>query len=282
MPPADPPVEVRAQRDLADRVPDELRESGTLTVGTDPSYPPMEYVTGEGLLSGVDIALAQAVAATLDLTPQFQPEAFSALEASVKIGRFHTGIAGLSIDPGTTWDTDVVAYLESGTKLARRAGTSIDLTSLCGHRISVMEGTTQVEELAVRSEQCTAAGAEPVDVIAEETVEKARMAVIDATVDAMVADSPVVQFAVAQDPQALELVEGVASPTALGILVDAAHPGLAHLIGDAIDALIADGSYDAILRANGLSDGAIGQTFVLPSGQAMPDHAVTGRPTAEG
>ena len=41
----DPPAEVPA---ISDHVPGALARDGLLTIGTDPSYPPMEFISADG------------------------------------------------------------------------------------------------------------------------------------------------------------------------------------------------------------------------------------------
>ena len=71
VPTAPLPTTVATDRELADRVPYQLRNRGVLDIGTDPPYRPMEYLTSDGRLTGVDVHLAQAIAAKLHLAAAF-------------------------------------------------------------------------------------------------------------------------------------------------------------------------------------------------------------------
>ncbi|MFN8126631.1 MAG: hypothetical protein U0R64_09020, partial [Candidatus Nanopelagicales bacterium] len=64
-PTASSPALARVDR-LATQVPHQLRTDGILTIGTDPSYPPMEFVSRSGTaVEGADIDLAGAVSTVL-------------------------------------------------------------------------------------------------------------------------------------------------------------------------------------------------------------------------
>ncbi len=278
VPAAPLPVEVSRDRDLAMRVPAEVSADGLLDIGTDPSYRPMEYFRTDGLLEGVDIQLAQAVAAKLGLTAAFTLEAFSALESGVRAGRFEMGIAALSVEPGDTLATDAVLYLDTGTQLARRVGSDVTLAALCGRTISALEGSVQVAQVTAQSQHCIVAGSPGVAVVAGQTIVEVVNAVLVGGAEAMVGDSPVVQSAATSYPGELELTDEVFSPASLAILTDPSFPALGEVVAAAMDSLIADGTYDAILHAFGITSGGVAQAVLLPASQppATPEPPVPG------
>jgi polar amino acid transport system substrate-binding protein len=263
------PYDVSVDRDLAEAVPDAIASDGVLDIGTDPSYRPMEYTTSEGLLTGVDVQLAQAIAAKLGLRPAFTLEAFNALEPGVRSGRFELAVATLSVGPEESLHTDAVLYLDSGTLMARSRRSTATLDDLCGRAIAALEGSSQLAGLAGQSEQCRAAGAPTITVVAGETAGELTRSVLIGKAEAMVGDSPFIQAGVRRYSTELELVDGVVAPAPLAMPVTGSE-GFAEVIATAIDALIEDGTYAAILASGGIVEGAVEQATVLPMGTSPP------------
>lgn len=259
---------------LAQRVPETVAEDGVLRIGTDPSYKPMEYVNGDQQLTGLEIQLVMAVAQKLGLTPWFDPEAFTAVEAGVRADRFELGAAALTVPPGERLTTDAVLYLPSGVRLARHQGSALQLSGMCGARIAALEGSRQLTALGEASERCEAAGSAPIIIVAFLTQEDVTRAVLTRSAEGMVADAPVVQSAVHSYPAELDLAPGEIDPAPFALLA-AAGSELSVLVAAAIDELIADGRYDEILAGFGVKQGAAGAAVVLPAGEAarqgMPD-----------
>jgi polar amino acid transport system substrate-binding protein len=267
---------VEADPALAAAVPEEIAADGFLDIGTDPSYRPMEYTDSTGRLTGVDIQLAQAIAATLDLRPIFVLEAFTALESGIRAGRFELGAAAISVQPGESLDTDGVLYLSSGTLLARSVASDATLADLCGRSVAALEGSTQLTALAAQAGTCRADGRAGITVVAGETQEAVTRSVLVGEAEAMVGDSPVVQASVRSYPGELELVDGRADPAPLAMLTPPGD-GFAEVVSRVLDGLIADGTYAAILASGGLVEGAVDTTAVLPAGTALP-----AEPSAQG
>lgn len=260
---------VAADPALAAAVPEAITADGFLDIGTDPSYRPMEYTDSTGRLTGVDIQLAQAIAATLDLQPVFVLEAFTALESGIRAGRFELGVAAISVQPGESLDTDGVLYLASGTLLARSVTSDATLADLCGRSVAALEGSTQLTALAAQARSCRADGRAGITVVAGETQDGVTRSVLVGRAEAMVGDSPVVQASVRRYSEELELVEGLADPAPLAMLAPAGD-GFAEVVSRVLDGLIADGTYAAILASGGLLEGALDSTVVLPAGTALP------------
>lgn len=260
---------VAVDEELAAAVPAAIAADGILDIGTDPSYRPMEYTDSEGRLTGVDVQLAQAVAATLDLRPAFGFEAFSALASGIRAGRFDLGVAAVSVRPGDSLDVDGVLYLASGTLLARSVGSDAELSELCGRAIAALEGSTQLSRLADLSLQCRASGQPEITLIAGETQDAVTRSVLVGQAEALVGDSPVVQSSVRLNAAELELAAGFDDPAPLAMLTPPGD-GFAAVVSQALDNLIADGTYAAILATGGIVEGAVAQTVVLPFGTPLP------------
>jgi polar amino acid transport system substrate-binding protein len=270
IPTAPPVVQVPVNPELADRVPEPLKTRGTLQVGTDPSYRPMEYRDSADRLTGLEIQLVLAVAQALGLEASFSDDAFSALQDGVAAGRYDLGAGALTLAPGESFATDAVLYLATGVQLARGTGSDLQFSDLCGARVAALEGSTQLQVLGDLSRACSAKGGPPITILAGLTQTQVTRRVLTGRADGMVADAPVAQAEVKTYPTELELAEGVRDRSAFALLTGPADgEGFAELVADAIDDLIASGAYHRILLAFGVTQGGLENAVVLPAGAPM-------------
>ena len=83
-----------------DAVWENIQRTGTIKVGTDPSWPPYQLrdeTTGE--IVGFEVDLANAVAAKLGLTIEWNDLTFDNIILSVQNGQLDMGVSGFSITP---------------------------------------------------------------------------------------------------------------------------------------------------------------------------------------
>lgn len=94
-------IACRPSSDALDRV----LESRVLRVGMDASFPPFEYVDGEGNLVGFDVDLARELAARLGVEPQFVANLpYDGLYDALTAGQVDVVISALYADPARTAD----------------------------------------------------------------------------------------------------------------------------------------------------------------------------------
>lgn len=242
---------------LAALVPAAVRADGRLTVVTDPSYPPMEFTTGDGAtVAGVDIDLATLVAARLGLGVTFVDEASGAVAPDVRSGRADVGFSALTLEQPAV--VDQVTYFRAGSQLAVTAGAPVPAPEdWCGRRIGAVEGSVQLEQLRDRSASCTHAGGAPVRIVGYGVTADAVDALLQGQLDALLSESPVVSWW--RRETSGRLVPG-GEPFAVApyaVAVSPADPALARAVQGALRSLIADGTYGEVLRRWGVEAGAI-------------------------
>lgn len=78
----------------------QIKESGELTIGTSPDYPPMEFYTldenGNRQIAGSDITLAQAIADEIGVELNITATDFNGVMANVQSGSVDMGISGFT------------------------------------------------------------------------------------------------------------------------------------------------------------------------------------------
>jgi polar amino acid transport system substrate-binding protein len=247
---------VQQDDSLASLVPDEIAGRGTLKVGTDATYAPNEFRNDNDEIVGFDIDLFNAVSEKLGLTAEYEGSTFENIIPGVQNGSYDVGVSSFTDNPEREQVVDMVTYLQAGTQWAQAADGDVDPDRPCGRSIAVQTGTVQLEDITARSEKCTADGDEAVKILQFDDQGQATNAVAVGQADAVLADSPVVAYAVQQSNDALELVGDVYDAAPYGYVV-AKNGGLAEALRAAVQSLIDDGTYADILKKWTLDGGAI-------------------------
>jgi polar amino acid transport system substrate-binding protein len=262
-----PAVEV--DEELAARVPDEIGEDGKITVGSDTSYAPSEFIAEDGkTIVGFDVDLFSAVAQKIGFEAEFESASFDSIIAGVGSGRYEVGVSSFTINPDRLAQASMISYFSAGTQWATKAGNpgDVDPENACGKRIAVQKGTVQVDDITARSAECEAAGEEAITIDQYEGQDEATAAVASGKNDATLADSPVMAYAVQQTNGQLELLGDIYDSAPYGFVVPKEQAEFAQVLADALSALIEDGTYTEILEKWGVEAGAIDTPEVDPAG----------------
>lgn len=260
------PVTVVKDDALAALVPDDVRKAGTLTVGTDASYAPNEFTVNGNQIKGMDIDLLSAVASKLGLKLTFQNGNFDSLVGGVASSKYALGVSSFTINSDRLKQITMVQYFSAGTAWAvsKNSSKKVDPNDACGLTVGVQKGTVQVDDLTARSKKCTAAGKPAITQIVEDAQAKVTADLIAGKVDAMAADSPVANWAVAQNAQSLEKVGTMYDAAPYGIAFAKNDTKFAEAVSKALEALAKDGSYKKILANWSNTEGAVSQFPVNP------------------
>jgi ABC-type amino acid transport substrate-binding protein len=126
-------------------------QQGVLRIGIDPSFPPFESDDGQGNLSGLDIALADAIVQDwsqqygVPLKVEYVYTGFDGLYDALKAGQFDIILSALPYDPLKTQDVSFThSYFNSGPVIIVREQDSKTHTyyDLAGKRVGVELGST--------------------------------------------------------------------------------------------------------------------------------------------
>lgn len=245
---------------LSAMVPAPVSSDGKLVFGTDASYPPNEFTAQDGTtIIGMDIDLGTAVAQKLGLTPEFQNSAFSGIIPGIEGARYELGMSSFTVNDERIKTVDMVSYFSAGTSLAVASGNPEGITpdNLCGRAVGVQAGTVQVDDVAARSQACTSAGQPAIEVTELQQQTDVTLALTSKRIVAMLADSPVVSYAVSTTNGAVEVVGEPWDTAPYGIALAKNQGQFAQAVQGALQALMADGTYGAILQKWNVSNGAI-------------------------
>jgi ABC-type amino acid transport substrate-binding protein len=113
-----------------------------LRIGVDPSHPPFAFTEG-GALTGLDIAIGNALAAELGVTPRYVLLGFDGLYDALKIGQIDVLLAGLTVDPARSGLAHYSPpYFNAGMLLVSDAARPIpDMTAISGLQLALEFGS---------------------------------------------------------------------------------------------------------------------------------------------
>ena len=246
-------------------LPDEIRQAGALRASVNAIYPPMEYKdTSSGNLTGLDVELGEALAKKLGVKIVWAESAFEQLMPSLQTGRADLIISGLTDRVSRHDVADFVDYLKTGAQFYILAGNPAKIaTDLCGKRVGTSRSTSFPNEIAAWSKaNCEAAGKPAIEVVGAESTVDARGQLRQGRIDAAVQGSETIPYAFANEPDTYRAVGTPFTVGYQGIAIKKGENALRDAVAEALRALIADGTYRAILTKYNLQDTAVAEPVI--------------------
>ncbi|MFD3518123.1 ABC transporter substrate-binding protein [Streptomyces sp. NPDC058657] len=254
------------------KLPEAIQKKGTLEIGTNAEYAPMESKEG-GQIVGVDPDIATEIGKKLGVKVKFTDAKFDTLVTGVNAGRYDAAMSSITDtkarqegldDKGKKLGAgvDFVDYFVAGTAVYVKKGNAAGIKSfddLCGKPVGVQMGTTYETALKTLSKKCTDGGNKAVEIKSFENDTEAQTRVRAGGVVAGVNDYPVaVDLArKAGGGNTFEVVGEQFEAGPFGIAVDKKNTKLRDVLKEAVDAIIKDGTYKKVLEKWGAQTGAI-------------------------
>ncbi len=231
-------------------LPDSIAKSGKLTVVTSPAAEPMSYVApGSTTPVGFDMDLITAVGGKLGLKVEITPEKFPGSIASVAAGRYNVLIGAITDTKEREKTFDFADYLINGTSLVVPAGNPLKLTdnaSLCGHTFAILKGSGYVGSVTTQINPTTCAN-NPIKLLEFPDLSTALLAITSGRADFTFDDSNVAPV-LGKSNSSIEIVKGKFVPDAYFGIMSQKGNGVAPAMQAGLKAVIADGTYDALLK----------------------------------
>jgi len=261
------PASIKKDDALAAMVPAAIKSKGTITIGSDTSYAPAEFLGTDGQTPvGYDVDIAKAIGATLGLKVQVQTSEFTGILPALG-PKYDLGISSFTINPERLSAVNMVSYFNAGTGWAVQKGNpkKFSRDDVCGKSIGVQTGTVQEDpDLAARNKKCAADGKQPINIVTLKNQTDVTTRLVNGSIDAMAADSPIIGYALTQTNGQLEKLGDVYDSAPQGIAVAKSDTAWADVIQKTVTKLMEDGSYKKILEGWGNAEGAITKSEVNP------------------
>jgi polar amino acid transport system substrate-binding protein len=253
---------------LAAKVPAAIKSDGKIVLGTDPTYAPNEFLETDGkTVTGFDVEVFNAVAAKLGLKTEWQAAKFDAIIPGVQSGKYEMGVSSFTINDERKQQANMFSYFSAGTQWGTKKGNpaGVNPDDACGKKVAVQTATVQeTEDLPKRQQACKSAGKPAITIDSYQAQDQATAAVVSGKDDAMLADSPVLAYAVKQTNGQLELLGDIYDSAPYGYVIKKDETEFAQAVADAVKALVSDGTYKTILDKWGVQAGAIDNPAVNP------------------
>ncbi|TNC13748.1 ABC transporter substrate-binding protein [Methylobacterium terricola] len=245
-------------------LPPEVVKSGTLKVAIVPNYPPMEFKNPEtGQLTGFDVDFGDALAKKLGIKIAWQETSFDQMMPALATGRVDAILSGMTDLASRHETATFVDYLRSGPQFFVRKAREAEFTgmaSLCGKKAGASRRTSFPREITAWSEQHCKDN--PVVFVGTEGSADARTQLKQGRIDAAVQGNETLPYVMGLEP---DTYKPLGAPIALqytGIAIPVKETGLQQAVAGALDALIADGTYKALLDKWKLTENGVDKALI--------------------
>lgn len=222
---------------------DAIKAKGKLTVMTNASFPPFEYIDGEGNVVGVDLDSAKKIADKIGVELDIIDMDFDLLIDALKNGKGDLVAAGMTATPSRAEEIDFsIIYISMGLKVIVPVGTDIKtFDDLDGKKIAVQEATTA-------------------DIYAQENYTKATIMQFKSAIDAgnavktgnadcAIIDMLPAEYMTANSPE-IELMPELLSAEDTAMGVAKGHEDLLAVVNEVLQGIMDDGSLQASFDAH--------------------------------
>ncbi|GAC1389151.1 MAG: ABC transporter substrate-binding protein [Vulcanimicrobiaceae bacterium] len=237
-------------------------QAATLRVGSDISYAPVEfYKPHTHDVAGLDYDLAQELAKRLGKTLSFTNHDFNGIMPALQAGTFDAVMSAMSDTRQREKQVDFVDYFLAGSGILVPKGNPdhvFGLGDLCGRTVDLQKGSSQEALLKVQSAKCVDVKLGPITILALATDEEAFKQIVARKSVAHISDYPVVAY-LAQTFEGGKRFDAVGHQFGVvpyGIAFSKKNRVMRDAIQGALLRMIADGSYDRILKKWHLEQGA--------------------------
>jgi polar amino acid transport system substrate-binding protein len=261
---------VKVDPTLRAELPAAIQSSGTITLGTTyspgTSGLPHGGQTADGTNIGLDVDLRDAVASVLGIKWDITNGTFATIVPGVQNGKFQVGQDNFGVTKAREAIVDYATYLNDGQAFLGAKSIALNsvstLTDVCGYTIATTPGSTFQQILTQAAGQCAAAGKKPWTVQYFADSGPIFLGLANGNVDIYFGPTLSVKYDATHVANTKFL--GQVSTTPVGFVATQGS-GLAKVLADAVNELIADGEYAKIFAKWALTGvGTITQSQVNP------------------
>lgn len=228
-----------------------------LKIGTSLSQMPWGFFDEKQQPTGVDVAFCGGIAKQLGATAEFIDLDFKGLIPALQAKRFDIVCAAMYITPEREAAIAMVPYIKATQAIiAKKSANIAGLDDMCGHSVSVLQGSGSLKVLQEASAKCEAGGKAAVKIQAFDTQPVAVRALENGNVETFIATDSLVSYYMTKNPDLKKIATGI-SPMTLGIGVPLGQDATVKMIRDALAEMKKNGSYDALIKQWGIETAAL-------------------------
>lgn len=249
-------------------LPESVQKAGTIQIGSAIDYPPFEYYEAAGPLAGFEVELSKELEKQLGVSFTWNNASFDTLLPALTTKRYDVIFGAVNDTAEREKTFDMVSYLQSSQGFVVQKGNPTGLATvedLCGKPIAAVRGGVQPQYLEAQSKVCTDAGKQPIDVLTFDGNAAEQLAVKQGKAVAMLENYPTAAYFAQQSEGKLEVVSGLqVEKRFFSMVFSKKESALRDALGKAWQAIIDDGSYQAVLKKWDLGSIGITESTVNP------------------
>lgn len=267
--------EPNGSEDLASLLPEDVRESGEIVVGTPMGIPPGVGRNDDGTPFGIAPDVGEAMGELLEVEFVWEEVEFPGVIPGLQSGRYDISMGVIGDTPERQEVLDFVDLMVNESVLMvvkEDEGSITGLEDLCGGTVGVLAGSLQIQKVEQGSEDCQAAGEDPIEVSEYQDTNDGYPQLQSGRLDAFMSPYLVLSQVVAEvgdgDTFALADARYPDHPWAIGI--NKGRDELTEALHAALEELVADGTYEQILEEWNAADAALAPDQVMINGAGTP------------
>ncbi len=248
-------------------LPDAIKAAGVVRIGIEATYPPMAYkdpATNER--RGFNVDLVTEIAKVLGLRIQWEEMAFAQLIPALTTNRIDFSGSSMTDLPARRDRLSFVDYVSTGPQIFAMTAQSGDInqpTDLCGKAVATPRTTAYFPTLQAWSQaNCVAQGRPAITVVGTEGATATRTDLRQNRVQAAVLGAEYVVYLSQQEPGAIKAIGTPIGRNMSGLAFPRESTVLRDAVAAALDRLIADGTYMALLKKHGLEAQALARAEI--------------------
>ncbi|HEJ1320877.1 TPA: ABC transporter substrate-binding protein [Pseudomonas aeruginosa] len=233
-------------------------QTGTLSIGSDLTYPPYTYLD-QGKPAGFDPEFMNLLGKELGVEINFLDTRFANLVMGVNARRFDVVASALYVTPERAAQVDFLPYLKSGSSLMVRADDDfrpLRPEDLCGKRVASIKGASWIPHLTtLSSEYCLASGKPAIQSREFPTSPEAAQALLAKAVDVQFENAAVAKITVEKlQGKVVISSQEMIYPVVVGLAVRKGNEALLQQLQVGLARMKQGGQYQALLARYNLGE----------------------------
>ncbi|MCU5774539.1 transporter substrate-binding domain-containing protein [Erwiniaceae bacterium BAC15a-03b] len=250
----------------------EIKSSGTMTVGVDPTFPPYEYTNDKGEVVGYSAAIMQSVAKELGVKLEFQKTAFSGIIPGLISGSFHAEGSSLNVTAERAkkvlftvpFSKTVNAVLVRHDEAGKFASKPLKIEDLAGLRGAAKSASVPEQLLKTFNQTLKSKGLKPITIISVDTLDQTVSTLMTKRADFVIDDISVLAPIVKKYPTKVAQAGDVGPSQWMAWATRKDDNALNKVISDRILAMQKSGELGALQKQY------LGTTFTVPADNFIP------------
>lgn len=261
------PAATTSPAPLASQLPASIRQASVITVASLDDLPPWDFTVG-GAFQGIDVDLTSAIGKLLGVTFKYENIDFTGQIPGLEAGRFNLIIDEIGDTPAREQAVSFVDYSSESTAIVVKAGDPehvSGIADLCGKTVAVVPASIPEQQAKAQSGLCTKSGKPAVTIIDVPTVTATYLAIASGRADATLNGYSTAAYSIKQGgiTTGLTVAPGALFQPALnGFAFSNSDPQLGKAIQDALNMIMQNGQYRAIMAKWNVAPLALGSATI--------------------